>query len=46
VGGKAREEMYESMSMMNVWYDEHEHGTKSLKLNVRPRLKDILAEQV
>jgi hypothetical protein len=26
--------------------DEHEHRTKSLTLNVRPRLKDILAKHV
>jgi hypothetical protein len=38
--------MYESMSMMSMRYDEHEHRTKSLTLNVRPRLKDILVEQV
>jgi len=31
---------------MSMRCDEHEHRTKSLTLNVRPRLKDILAELV
>jgi hypothetical protein len=34
------------MIMMSMKNDEHEHGTKSLMLNVRTRLKDALAEQV
>jgi len=38
--------VYDSMIMMSMRYNEHEHRTKSLTLNVRPRLKDILAKQV
>jgi hypothetical protein len=38
--------VYDSMIMMSMRCDEHEHRTKSLTLNVRRRLKDILAEQV
>jgi hypothetical protein len=38
--------LYDSMIMMNIELDEHEHGMKSLTLNVRPRLKDTKAKQV
>ncbi len=38
--------MYDSMTMMSMECDEYEHEMKSLTLNVRPRLKDTLAEQV
>jgi hypothetical protein len=34
------------MTMMSMICDEHEHKTKSLTLNVRSMLKDILAEHV
>jgi hypothetical protein len=38
--------VYDSMIIMSMRCDEHEHGIKSLTLNIRPRLKDILAKQV
>jgi len=38
--------VYDSMNMMSMWNDEHEHGTKSLTLNIRPRVKGTFAEQV
>jgi len=34
------------MNMMNMRYDEYEHKTKSLTLNVRPRFKGTVTKQV
>jgi hypothetical protein len=38
--------VYDSMIIMSIRCDADDHRTKSLMLNVRPMLKDILADQV